>query len=194
MGMEEFVAWFWPIIWYRWNVVYFQSFLALFIGMAEDFEQNAKMVTCCPDTKMFWSEKDYKKRFLLRWMPPIPATNLRRILRWWAWSKRTVRKGIHTMLFNVGTDGLKNISDFLNFLTQTWKRLAGVMIQMPFIDGTYSSVKWLRNKITKNPDILAWQKRSANLLRLSLMLLFKIKEFCRLYNRQKNTMIRLCIK
>ena len=26
MEMEEFVAWFWLIIWYRWNAVYFQSF------------------------------------------------------------------------------------------------------------------------------------------------------------------------
>ena len=26
MEMEEFVAWFWLVFWYRWNVVYFQSF------------------------------------------------------------------------------------------------------------------------------------------------------------------------
>ena len=36
---------------------------------------------------------------------------------------------------------LKNIRDALNLVTQAWKRLAGVMIQMLFIDGTYLIVK-----------------------------------------------------
>ena len=36
---------------------------------------------------------------------------------------------------------LKNINDGLNFVTQIWKWSTNVMIQMPFIDGTYSSVK-----------------------------------------------------
>ena len=35
----------------------------------------------------------------------------------------------------------KNIKNVLNFVTQTWRRLAGVMIQILFIDGTYSNVK-----------------------------------------------------
>ena len=45
------------------------------------------------------------------------------------------------MLFDVNVDSLKNIRDVLTFITQTWRRPAGVMIQMLFIDGTYSSIK-----------------------------------------------------
>ena len=45
------------------------------------------------------------------------------------------------MLFDANIDSLKNIRDVLNFVTQTWRRLAGVMIQMLFIDGTYSRAK-----------------------------------------------------
>ena len=36
---------------------------------------------------------------------------------------------------------LKNVKNVLNFVTQTWRRLVGVMIQMLFIDGTYSRAK-----------------------------------------------------
>ena len=36
---------------------------------------------------------------------------------------------------------LKNIRDALNFVTQTWRSSAGVMIQMLFIHGTYSRAK-----------------------------------------------------
>ena len=72
------------------------------------------------------------------------------------------------------------------------------MIQMLFIDGTYSRVKWSRNQtITK--IILAWQKRSKNFLKPSLMLLFcakkyqvsSVNQFCSLYHRLQNIMIRL---
>ena len=38
-------------------------------------------------------------------------------------------------------DSLKKIKNVLNFVTQTWRRLADVMIQMLFTDGTYSRVK-----------------------------------------------------
>ena len=45
------------------------------------------------------------------------------------------------MLFDANIDGLKNIRDVLNFVTPAWRRPAGVMIQMLFIDETYSRVK-----------------------------------------------------
>ena len=35
----------------------------------------------------------------------------------------------------------KIIRDVLNFVTQTWRRPAGAMIQMLFIDGAYSRAK-----------------------------------------------------
>ena len=44
------------------------------------------------------------------------------------------------MLFDVNIDSLKNIRDGLNFVTQTWRLLKNVMIQMLFIDGTDSRV------------------------------------------------------
>ena len=47
----------------------------------------------------------------------------------------------HITLFDVSIDSLKDIKNVLNFVTQAWKRPAGVMIQMLFIDGTYSKVK-----------------------------------------------------
>ena len=37
----------------------------------------------------------------------------------------------------------------LSFVTQAWKRTADVMIQILFIDGTYSRVKWSENKTIK---------------------------------------------
>ena len=39
------------------------------------------------------------------------------------------------MLFDVNIGSLKNISDDLNFVTQTWRWLTNVMIQTPFADG-----------------------------------------------------------
>ena len=51
-------------------------------------------------------------------------------------------KGAHPYtLLGANIDSLKNIRDDLNFVTQIWRRLAGVMIQMLFIDGTYSRAK-----------------------------------------------------
>ena len=47
----------------------------------------------------------------------------------------------HITLFDVNIDSLKNFKNVLNFVTQTWKRPRDVMIQMLFIDGTYSIVK-----------------------------------------------------
>ena len=56
-------------------------------------------------------------------------------------SKRIAKRFTSITLFNVNIDSLKNIRDVLNFVTQAWRRPAGVMIQMLFIDGTYSRVK-----------------------------------------------------
>ena len=56
-------------------------------------------------------------------------------------TKRIAEKSIHTTLFNVNIGILKNISNGSNFFAQKWRRLAGVMIQMLFIDGIYSSMK-----------------------------------------------------
>ena len=50
-------------------------------------------------------------------------------------SKRIGNKFTHTMLFDVNIGSLKNISDGLNFVTQTWRWLTNVMIQTPFADG-----------------------------------------------------------
>ena len=56
-------------------------------------------------------------------------------------SKRIARKPTHIALFDVNKDSLENIKNALNFVTQTLKRPAGVMIKMLFTDGTYSKVK-----------------------------------------------------
>ena len=55
--------------------------------------------------------------------------------------KRIARRPTPITLFDVNIDSLKNIKNVLNFVTQAWKRPAGVMIQMLFIDGTYSRAK-----------------------------------------------------
>ena len=55
--------------------------------------------------------------------------------------KKIARRTTHITLFNANIDCLKNIRDVLNFVTQTWRRLEGVMTQMLFIDGTYSRAK-----------------------------------------------------
>ena len=56
-------------------------------------------------------------------------------------SKRIAEKFTHITLFDVSTSSLKNISDGLNFVTQTWRWLTNVMIQMPFTNGVDLSVK-----------------------------------------------------
>ena len=56
-------------------------------------------------------------------------------------SKIIAKKFTHITLYDVNIDSLKNISDGLNFFTQTWRWLTNAMIQMPFTDGTSSSVK-----------------------------------------------------
>ena len=56
-------------------------------------------------------------------------------------SKRIARRPTHITFFNVNIDSLKNIKNVLNFVTQTWRSLAGVMIQMLFINGKYSKMK-----------------------------------------------------
>ena len=56
-------------------------------------------------------------------------------------SKRIAEKFTHITLFDVSTSSLKNISDGLNFVTQTWRWLTNAMIQMLFIGGTGSSEK-----------------------------------------------------
>ena len=53
-------------------------------------------------------------------------------------SKRIAKKPPKISLFDVNVDRLKNTRDVLNFVTQTWKRLTNVIIQMLFIDGTDS--------------------------------------------------------
>ena len=55
--------------------------------------------------------------------------------------KRTAKRPTHITLFDVNIGSLKNIRDVLNFVTQAWRRLPVVMIQIPFINGTYSSAK-----------------------------------------------------
>ena len=44
-------------------------------------------------------------------------------------------------VFDGNIDSWKNISDGLNFVTQTWRWLTNAMIQTPFTDGTGLSVK-----------------------------------------------------
>ena len=56
-------------------------------------------------------------------------------------SKRIAEKFTHITLFDVSTSSLKNISNGLNFVTQTWRWLTNAMIQMLFIGGTGSSEK-----------------------------------------------------
>ena len=63
------------------------------------------------------------------------------ILRRCASSKRTVKKGIHITLFDVSTSSWKNISNDLDFVTQSWWWLTNSIIQTPFTNGTGSSVK-----------------------------------------------------
>ena len=55
--------------------------------------------------------------------------------------ERLARRPTHITLSDVNIDSLKNIKNVLNFITQTVRRSAGVMIQMLFTDGTYSRVK-----------------------------------------------------
>ena len=54
-------------------------------------------------------------------------------------SKRTAEKFTHTMLFDVRIGSWKDIS--LDFVTQTWRWLTNVTIQMQFTDGVDLSVK-----------------------------------------------------
>ena len=100
-----------------------------------------------------------------------------------------VEKLTHTTLFDVNMASLKNIRTVLGIFTQAWRWLTNVTIPTLFTDGTYSRVKWSRNQ-TMAKTILAWQKRNENVLRLSLMSLFKIKKCCSLSNRQLDVMIK----
>ena len=69
--------------------------------------------------------------------------------------KRTAEKFTRTTLFNVSIDSCKNISNGLNFVTQTWRWLTKVIIKMPVTDGVDLSVRSSRNQtITK--AIPAW--------------------------------------
>ena len=56
--------------------------------------------------------------------------------------KEDSRDVTHSTLFDVSIGSWKNISDGLDFVTQTWRWLTNVMIQMPFTDGVDLSVKW----------------------------------------------------
>ena len=56
-------------------------------------------------------------------------------------SKRIAKESTHITLLNPNIGCLKSIRDVLNFVTQTWRSPAVVMIQMLFIDGTYSRAK-----------------------------------------------------
>ena len=56
-------------------------------------------------------------------------------------SKRIAKKFTHTTLFDVNIGSWKNMSDGLNFVTQTWSWLTNVLIQMLFLDGVDLSVK-----------------------------------------------------
>ena len=60
--------------------------------------------------------------------------------------KRIAKRFIRITLFDVNIGSLKNIENVLNFVTQARRRLTGVMIQILFIDGTYSRVKQSRNQ------------------------------------------------
>ena len=50
-------------------------------------------------------------------------------------SKTAAEKFTHATLFDVSTGSLKNISDGLSFVTQTWRWSTNVMIQTSFTDG-----------------------------------------------------------
>ena len=63
-------------------------------------------------------------------------------------SKKIAKNFTHIILFGVSTSILKNRSDGLNFVTQTWRQLASAMKQMLFTGGTGSSEKWSKNQIT----------------------------------------------
>ena len=56
-------------------------------------------------------------------------------------SKRIAETFTHISLLDVSTSSLKNISNSINSVTQTWRWLTNVIIQMLFIDGTGSSEK-----------------------------------------------------
>ena len=51
-------------------------------------------------------------------------------------SKRRPEKFTHITLFDVNIYSLQNIKNVLNFVTQTRRSSAGVMIQMLFTNGT----------------------------------------------------------
>ena len=55
--------------------------------------------------------------------------------------KKIAEKFIHITLFDVSIGSLKNISDGLSFVTQTWRCLSNTTIPMLFISGIGSSVK-----------------------------------------------------
>ena len=59
----------------------------------------------------------------------------RQVTRRGCFDKRIAEKFTHTTLFHVSTGSWKNINDGLNFVTQIWKWLTKMMIQMPFTDG-----------------------------------------------------------
>ena len=62
------------------------------------------------------------------------------------------------MLFDASTSSLKNISDGLNFVTQTWRWLMNAMIQTSFIYGTgFKKPDYYKNhfRLTKEkPELL----------------------------------------
>ena len=75
-------------------------------------------------------------------MPAVdPKSLVLRILRFCDSSKVTVRKGIHTTLFDASTISLKTINNNLDFVTQTSRWLTNAIIQTPFTDGIGSNVK-----------------------------------------------------
>ena len=55
--------------------------------------------------------------------------------------KKIAEKFIQITLFDVSIGSLKNISDGLSFVTQTWRWLSNTTIPMLFISGIGSSVK-----------------------------------------------------
>ena len=55
--------------------------------------------------------------------------------------KKIAEKFTHITLFDVIIDSLKNISNGLNFVTQTWKWLTNATTPMLFIGGIDSSIK-----------------------------------------------------
>ena len=67
----------------------------------------------------------------------LPAVDI--LTKCCALLERIARRPTHITLFDVSIDSSKNIKNV--FVTQTWKRTAGVMTQMLFTNGTYSRVK-----------------------------------------------------